>query len=204
LGASSTFGGPSKSGRRSGTIGGMADTPPPIEPVELRAGDLLLRRWREDDVDAYWAALEIPGGRLWHGSTLATRDDVVAALARRRDWTTGDHASWAAVGPDGRLLGSISLHRIDRDQEDGEVGYWITPTARGRGLAPTAVEEACRWAFAELGLHRIQLYHAVENTASARVAGKARFTCEGWLRRSHRYGDGLRHDELLWARLATD
>ena len=63
---------------------------------------------------------------------------------------------------------------------------------------------ACRWAFDDLGLHRIQLFHAVENVASARVAEKAGFTCEGRLRQSHRYGDGLRHDELLWARLATD
>ena len=27
---------------------------------------------------------------------------------------------------------------------------------------------------------------------------------EGRLRRSYRYGDGVRHDELLWARLAGD
>jgi hypothetical protein len=31
----------------------MADTSPPIEPVELRARELLLRPWREDDADAY-------------------------------------------------------------------------------------------------------------------------------------------------------
>jgi RimJ/RimL family protein N-acetyltransferase len=181
----------------------MPDVPTPIEPVELHSGGLLLRRWREDDADAYWAALESPGGRLWHGSTLACRDDVVATLARRHDRTTGDHASWALV--DGaELLGSISVHRIDRDQVDGETGYWITPSARGRGLAALAVQAACRWAFADLGLHRIQLFHAVENVASARVAEKAGFTYEGRLRRSHRYGDGVRHDELPWARLATD
>jgi RimJ/RimL family protein N-acetyltransferase len=50
----------------------------------------------------------------------------------------------------------------------------------------------------------VQLYHAVENTASQRVAEKAGFTMEGRLRQSHRYGDGLHHDELLWGRLATD
>jgi RimJ/RimL family protein N-acetyltransferase len=181
----------------------MVDTSPPIEPVELCAGELLLRRWREEDADAYWAALRSPGGRLWHGSTLASRDDVVAAVARRRDWTIGDHASWALV--DGaELLGSISLHRIDREQNDGEVGYWIAPAARGHGLAGQAVEAACRWGFTDLGLHRIQLFHAVENAASARVAEKAGFTREGRLRQSHRYGDGLRHDELLWARLVSD
>ena len=181
----------------------MADTPSPIAPVELWAGDILLRPWREEDADSYWAALESPGGRLWHGSTMQTRDDVVATLARRRDWSPGDHASWALV--DGaELLGSISVHRIDRDQDDGEIGYWIAPAARGRGLAVTAAAAACRWGFAELGLDRIQLFHAVENVVSARVAEKAGFTCEGRLRRSHRYGDGLRHDELLWGRLATD
>ena len=181
----------------------MADTPTPIEPVELRAGELLLRPWREDDADAYWAALESPGGRLWHGTTMESRDAVVATLARRRDWTTGAHASWALV--DGaELLGSISVHRIDRDQDDGEIGYWIAPSDRGHGLAGLAAGAACRWAFAELGLHRVQLFHAVDNAASARVAEKAGFTCEGRLRQSHRYGDGVRHDELLWARLATD
>ena len=181
----------------------VPDAPTPIEPVELPVGAVLLRRWRADDADAYWAALESPGGRLWHGSTLGSRDELAEALARRGDWTLGDHASWALV--DGaELLGSISVHRIDRDQGDAEVGYWITPSARGRGLAALAVEAACRWAFDDLGLHRIQLFHAVENEASGRVAEKAGFTCEGRLRQSHRYGDGVRHDELLWGRLATD
>jgi RimJ/RimL family protein N-acetyltransferase len=44
----------------------------------------------------------------------------------------------------------------------------------------------------------------VENTASGRVAEKAGFTLEGRLRRSYRYGDGLKHDEFIWSRLAGD
>ena len=182
-----------------------APEPQPLQPVELSAGDLLLRPWREDDVDAYWAALEAPGGRLWHGSTLGSRDDVAAMLARRRDWSRGDHATWCVVGgPDGELLGSVSLHRIDRDERDAEVGYWTAPAARGRGIAVRAVEAALRWGFTGLGLQRVQLFHAVENLASARVAEKAAFTREGRLRRSHRYGDGRWHDELLWSRLDDD
>jgi RimJ/RimL family protein N-acetyltransferase len=55
-----------------------------------------------------------------------------------------------------------------------------------------------------LQLDRIQLFHAVENVASGRVAAKAGFRLEGRLRRSHRYGDGEKHDELLWSRLSDD
>ena len=44
----------------------------------------------------------------------------------------------------------------------------------------------------------------MENVASARVAEKAGFLLEGRLRRSYRYGDGVKHDELLWARLSDD
>jgi RimJ/RimL family protein N-acetyltransferase len=178
---------------------------PAIEPVELRAGDLLLRPWREDDVDPYWAALQDHDLRLWNGSEVESRDDAAAILARRRDWTGGDHASWAVVDAGtGELLGSVSVHLINRDQADAEVGYWTAPAVRGRGIAARAVDAACRWAFTELGLHRVQLYHAVENVASRRVAEKAGFTYEGRLRRSHRYGDGRHHDELLWGRLADD
>ena len=66
------------------------------------------------------------------------------------------------------------------------------------------MDAACRWAFATVPLERVELCHAVENAASGRVAEKAGFTLEGRLRRSYRYGDGVRHDELLWARLADD
>jgi RimJ/RimL family protein N-acetyltransferase len=98
----------------------------------------------------------------------------------------------------------VSLHRIDLDQRDAEIGYWTVPAARRRGVAARAVDTAVRWAFTELGVQRVQLFHAVENSASAGVARKAGFVQEGRLRQSHRYGDGRWHDELLWGRLADD
>lgn len=44
----------------------------------------------------------------------------------------------------------------------------------------------------------------MEDRASGRVAELAGFTLEGRLRRSYRYGDGVKHDELLWSRLSDD
>jgi RimJ/RimL family protein N-acetyltransferase len=174
-----------------------------VEPPELTPGPLRMRPWRDDDVDALFAAQQDPVARLWSGSGGHSREDAVALLDKLR--TNADRASWAVVdAATGELLGSVSVHSIDPRQADAQIGYWTASPARGRGVAPTAVDAACRWAFDALDVERIELCHAVENTASARVAEKAGFTHEGRLRRSFRYGDGVKHDELLWARLADD
>jgi RimJ/RimL family protein N-acetyltransferase len=176
-----------------------------IDPVTLDDGPLRLRPWREDDVDAVWAAFQDPDITLWNGGGVSSRVDALALLGRRMDWSSGDHASWAVVHPaTDVVLASVSLHSIDGLQGDAEIGYWTAPAARGKGVSSRAVDAVCRWAFATLPIDRIELCHAVENAASGRVAEKAGFTYEGHLRRSYRYGDGMKHDELLWARLADD
>ena len=180
--------------------GVLSDHP---EPFELPVGELVLRPWREDDVDAVWAAVQDPEVRLWNASGAGSPEDVARMLARRRDWSAGDHCSWA-IEAGGALAGAMSLHEIDREQAEGEVGYWTVAAVRGRGIAARAVDAVCTWAFAALQLDRVQLFHAVENTASERVAVKAGFQLEGRLRRSYRYGDGIKHDELLWSRLSDD
>jgi RimJ/RimL family protein N-acetyltransferase len=177
-----------------------------MEPISLPAGPVLLRPWREDDVDAAFTALTDPETALWNAGWVRTRADAALWVERRTDWAAGDHASWAVAdaATPAVLLGSVSLHSIDRVQNDAEIGYWTVPASRGRGVAARAVAAACRWAFGALPIDRIELCHAVENAASGRVAEKAGFTCEGRLRRSYRYGDGVKHDELLWARLVDD
>ena len=176
-----------------------------MQPLDLPAGELLLRPWEEDDLDGLAAALQEAEVRRWNDPGSLTSEDVRAVLVRRRDWSAGTQAAFAVVpAAGGELLGSVSLHSIDREQGDAEVGYWTVAAARGQAVAVRAVIAVCAWAFADLQLDRIQLFHAVENVASGRVAAKAGFTLEGRLRRSYRYGDGARHDELLWSRLSDD
>ncbi len=175
------------------------------EPAEIRWGTILLRPWSAADADDVLAAASDPEIALWNGSRVRTLADAAEWVAGRADWSGGDHVSLAVVDAlDGALVGSVSLHQIDREQGDAEIGYWTAPGARGRGVASAAVTALCRWAFLQLPIDRIELAHAVENAASARVAEKAGFTQEGRLRQSYRYGDGRKHDELLWSLLRSD
>src|SRR5215218_7767608 len=154
-----------------------------IEPAELTVGPFRLRPWRSDDVDAVLAVQRDDAAiGLWAGG-VATRAEAETLLHRLM--FQENRASWAVVdGADGGLLGGISLHSVDAVQNDASIGYWLAATARRRGVAVAAVDAACRWAFAALPVERIEVCHAVENTASGRVAAKAGFTCEARLRRS--------------------
>jgi GNAT superfamily N-acetyltransferase len=73
---------------------------------------------------------------------------------------------------------SPGLRRLDREAASGEVGYWVTASSRGQGIAPRALNAACEWAFGlprHRPLERLELIHAVGNHASCRVADKAGF-----------------------------
>ena len=176
-----------------------------MDALVVDAGPVVLREFAEHHLDAVREAMADPAVVLWNpGPDPGDRAATLAWMRERGDWSAGDHASWAVTDHDGALLGSVSVHRIDRAHRNAEIGYWTTPSARGRGVATLALDAAARFALHTLGLHRVQLLHAVANPASCRVAEKAGFLREGVLRGSYRYGDGLLHDEHLHARLATD
>jgi len=171
--------------------------------VELLVDELLLRPWRGTDLQQAWAALQDPATALWNGAGRGSLEETAQWLVRRNQGA--DHVSRAVVdSASGLLVGSVSLHSIDPVQADAEVGYWVVPAVRGRRIAARAVDALVTWSFPALGLDRVALAHAVENPASGRVAERAGFRLEGRLRRSYRYGDGRKHDELLWSRLSDD
>jgi RimJ/RimL family protein N-acetyltransferase len=177
-----------------------------IEPVELTVGGLRLRPPDEHDAADALAMLLDPETVMWNPAPaivdVETARDWCEGLA---DWSGGDHATFSVFAADGgRLLGNVSLHKIDPEQSIAEMGYRIAPWARGRGVGTAAVRAVTDWAFARLELHRVQLYHAVPNVASCRVATKAGYLTEGTLRSAAVYGDGRRYDEHLHGRLAED
>jgi len=63
------------------------------------------------------------------------------------------------------------------------------------------VQAATTFAFRELALRRVVLFHAVDNDGSCGVAGRTGYVPEGVHRQAHRYGDGRWHDEHSHARL---
>ena len=111
---------------------------------------------------------------------------------------------WAIADPlTDRLLGGIGLDKVVPHRGQCEVGYWVGPWARGRGVAVAAVRTLTEHAF-HTGMARIELLTHRENAPSQRVALAAGFRPEGVRRGVLPNRDGGRDDLLAYARLAGD
>jgi RimJ/RimL family protein N-acetyltransferase len=102
-----------------------------------------------------------------------------------------------------RLLGNVRLYHLSSIDRSGELGYWVAPWARGRGVATRATVALTDWAFRN-GLGRLEVLALPANPASQRVALAAGYRWEGRRRGVEVGRDGVRHDLVAFARLATD
>ncbi|MDG4810059.1 GNAT family N-acetyltransferase [Micromonospora sp. WMMD1120] len=148
--------------------------------IELRASDLTLRRWRDDDVDALLRAYRDPVLRQWTRTPVDSADEGRRWLEQtRQDFDDGRRYSFAVLedhadGP--RLVANVVLKGMTSQRPVPEVGYWTASWARGRGVAPRAVTALSAWAFDRFpDLTHLDLLHQVDNVASCRVAQKCGF-----------------------------
>jgi len=118
--------------------------------------------------------------------------------ARRR----GEQIEFTLIEPreHAGVLGGASLNGVDLSEGRAAVGYWLVPSARGRGVATHAVRLLARWAFEDVGLGRLELTCGPDNHASQRVADRCGFTREGVLR-SHTPFKGGRRDTVVFSLL---
>jgi len=121
----------------------------------------------------------------------------------RPAWEAGTSITYAVTeAAGGSLVGAVGLE-ITPVNASAELGYWVAVPAWGRGYATEAAAALCGYAFAALGVHRIQARHFVRNPASGRVMQKLGMRFEGVLRGAVRKS-GRFEDLALYAVLAPE
>jgi RimJ/RimL family protein N-acetyltransferase len=118
----------------------------------------------------------------------------------RRD---GTREAFAALDGGGALVGLALAFGIDRGEAEAELGYIVTPAARGRGVGTAILRALTDWAFRATNAERLRLVIDVENPASLVVAERSGYVREGVMRSVHFKG-GRRIDAVLLSRLRTD
>ena len=81
---------------------------------------------------------------------------------------------------DGAFVGEVSLGNVARGPfQTAFIGYWVGEDSAGHGYVPEGVVLVMRYAFEQLGLHRLEAAIVPRNTASLRVAEKLGLRSEG-------------------------
>jgi [ribosomal protein S5]-alanine N-acetyltransferase len=185
-----------------------------LVPPVLQGERVTLRPFRDDDVPYIVEACSDPRTRQW----LANLPDPYSE-SDARQWllsgvenqSIGESVTWCVADPDSdELLANVAVFGLAGPKPfSGELGYWAHPKARGRGAMTEAVGLVTGYAFAAtadggLGLRRLQIGAAVDNSASRRVAIANGFTEVGRDRGAEQLGDGTYTDLVWYDRLATD
>lgn len=153
----------------------------PITLPPLIDGDLRLRPPTEDDVAAVTAACQDPDIQRFTRVPSPYTTEHARAFVRfcAQGLADGSGIHLVAVDrDDDRLLGAIGLD-IDGTDVSGELGYWIAPGERRRGVATRGGRLLLTLAFGTFDLGYVGLYAAATNAASNAVARRLGFTHEG-------------------------
>ena len=146
--------------------------------VELRTERLVLRGWRDEDLEALVELDSDPEVMRYVGDgKVKSRDEVVLWLARlRAAWAgqgyglfavelaeTGEFTGWAGLAVP-RFLPEV--------MPAVEIGWRLLRRHWGRGIATEAARAALRFGFEEVGLDRVVSICHVDNEPSRRVMEK--------------------------------
>ena len=171
-----------------------------IPEAGISDGELVLRLPGEHDVDALLPAFSDPeileAGNLppFGREELVETLPYLPALAE-----SGRLLPLVVVDAGGEILGGGTLHHLDAERGIVEIGYWLLPHARGRGVATRVARLLAEHAFS-LGVQRVAAYVNVGNNRSDRVLERAGFTREGVVRSLPKPG-GRRVDKTLYSML---
>jgi ribosomal-protein-alanine N-acetyltransferase len=94
-----------------------------------------------------------------------------AGLARALDaHAHGTMVPLAIIDEAGSVVGRVNINNIVHGAlQSADVGYWLSQSSNGRGLATAAVADAVGVAFGQRGLHRLQAGTLLHNTRSQHV-----------------------------------
>ncbi len=177
--------------------------------LELRSDSIMLRPYCEDDVNRLYEAArestaEVSVWLPWCHSEYSIEESRTWVESRSEAWDDGLSYDFVIVDiTSGLFLGGCGLNRIERENGNANLGYWVRTGRTRQGAATTATRLLARFGFKELALNRIEIIAAVGNMASQRVAEKAGALREGILRNRIVVHDEI-HDAVVFSLVPED
>ncbi len=154
------------------------NAPIDVTGIRIETERLILRPWKESDVEDFFSYASVPGvgemaGWPHHQSKDITRN-TIQMFQNDKDVLAVE------LKESGRVIGSLGIHKNDNDHVGPdylgrEVGYVLSKEYWGRGLVPEAVCGVIDYCFNTLHYDYLLCGHFTWNHQSRRVIEKCGF-----------------------------
>ncbi|MEZ5476578.1 MAG: GNAT family protein [Thiolinea sp.] len=115
----------------------------------------------------------------------ADSEDFFLTFIRKalHDYADGKAMTCAIIFHD-QVVGNISFNTINHSLKKVEIGYWLSSRYQGQGIVTKSVAKLIDRSFHELGMEKVQISAAADNTPSRKVCERLGFELEGVITRS--------------------
>lgn len=172
----------------------------------FRTARLTLRPLAVSDADAMHELFGDPEAmRYWDAPAAVD----AAETAQRVEWLTQSdpkwHAAWVVItNADDALVGFVNYHHVVPAYRRLEVGYILARRRWAQGLMREAMMPFLDHCFGVLNAHRVEAMIEPGNIASARLAERLGFRCEGGPLRDRMLVAGAFRSVNVYALLAPE
>jgi RimJ/RimL family protein N-acetyltransferase len=170
---------------------------------------VLLRRYQDTDIDEIFNAVresivDLSPWLEWCDESYTMEDAEQFIRNQSIWWKEGKIYNFAITDYETRTYcGGCLLNDINRKHRYGNLAYWVRSSRAGEGIATAASKLVANYGFEHLGLNRVEIVIALENTASIRVAEKIGATREGKLRSRIQIRDRV-YDAVMFSLVPGD
>lgn len=122
--------------------------------------------------------------RPWMAWVDSTRSvaDIEAFISTTLNQVANNSGFQTVIRSGEKIVGVVGMHRIDWRNRLTSLGYWLAKDAQGKGTMTQACAAYVAHSFVELGLHRVEIRCATENSKSRAIPERLGFVFEGTVR----------------------
>ena len=166
---------------------------------QLETERLLLRTWQLEDLNdlyEYASNPEVGPKAGWKPHESLEESERIL-----QSFINGDEVVAIVNKENNKVIGSLGLHGDGKRNASGSkmLGYVLSRDYWGRGLMTEAVQAILKYAFEELALELISVYHYPFNEQSKKVILKSGFQYEGTIRHASRIFNGEIYDDVCYS-----
>lgn len=170
--------------------------------------NLELRLYQENCADEVYEAVVANREHLrpfmaWAEKTKSVEDTRKFIRDSLADFAAGKTLN-VGIWENGKYVGGLGFHHIDTVRRCGEIGYWLTKDAEGRGIMTRACQALITHGFDGMKLHRAEIRCDPDNSRSRAIPKRLGFTQEGVLRESIERFDGVMRDAVVYGLLTHE